>query len=245
MCDPFNTRIEDALWDERHDIDPFMAEHYATNAQHELDRLAVSQPFSARTAHVRRLHAAYSAIAATAQLPEDSDFDEPGSAEEVETEHLGTVHPDRLALMQSGREDYAPPISLAQGRPPTNDYTNANNSVVPRNAREARRSRESSIESNGFDSPSDHHHDHVDHVKTNQDLQQGGSAPCHDSFQPSTEFHERILAMACMHNVTYTNHSIAVNNGYCHKSWYESASTPAANHNYGSSSRNGRRRGRH
>lgn len=85
MCDPFNTSIEAALWDERHDLDPFIAEHYATNAQHELDRLPASQPFSARLAYVRRLHARYSALAATAQLPQDSNFEESDTAESLET----------------------------------------------------------------------------------------------------------------------------------------------------------------
>lgn len=108
MCDPFNTSIGGALWGERHDLDPFMAEYYAVNAQHELDRLVVSQPFLAHIAHVRRLHADYSTLAATAQLPNDSDFEESESAEELESQRMAFVHPDRLALMSSAREKIAP-----------------------------------------------------------------------------------------------------------------------------------------
>ncbi|KAG9564938.1 hypothetical protein KCU71_g1441, partial [Aureobasidium melanogenum] len=167
MCDPFNTSIEAALWDERHDLDPFMAEHYAINAQHELDRLAVSQPFSAHIAHVRRLHADYSTLAATAQLPNDSDFEESESAEELESQRMAFVHPNRLALMSSAREEIAPAPSQTQRRSPANVSANVNNSVVPRNARSRRRRRESSVESivreDGFDSHGDYHHDHVDH----------------------------------------------------------------------------------
>ncbi|KAH0373959.1 hypothetical protein KCU65_g455, partial [Aureobasidium melanogenum] len=180
MCDPFNTKIEDALWDERRDLDPFMAEHYVSNAQYELNRLTASQPFSARTARVRRLHANYSVIAATAQLPEDSDFDEPDSTEEVETERLDFVHPDRLAQMNPGHEAIAPPVSQARGRSPENVSTNANNSVVSRNTRKRRRSRESSVESiireDGFDSRGHYHHDHVDR---NQSMR-GHDAALHD-----------------------------------------------------------------
>ncbi|KAG9696431.1 hypothetical protein KCU95_g2332, partial [Aureobasidium melanogenum] len=244
MCDPFNNRLEDALWDECHDLDPFMAEHYAANAQHELDRLAISQPVSARVMHVLRLYAAYSAIAATAQLPEDSDFYEPGSAEQFETERLGTVHPDRLALMRSGREDSAPPISQAEGRPPTNVYTDAKNSVVSRNARKGRRSRESSVEpivrEGNFDTRGNHQHDHVNH---NQLIREH-DASFHDSFQPSTEFHESMLAMARMHNATYTDHPISVNNNHNYESWSVSSSIPATSQHSGGSSCIGRRKGR-
>ncbi|KAG9748394.1 hypothetical protein KCU73_g7097, partial [Aureobasidium melanogenum] len=145
-----------------------MAEHYAVNAQHELVRLAVSQPFSARIAHVRRLHADYSALAATAQLPNDSDFDfeESESAEEFESERMSSVHPDRLALMSSGPEDIAPSASQTRVGSPVHVSTNSNNSVMPRNVRNRRRSRESSVESidreDGFDFRVHDHHNHVD-----------------------------------------------------------------------------------
>ena len=100
MCDPFNTSTEAALWDERNDLDPFMAEHYATNAQHELDRLlTASCPDMQRLAHVRRLLGIYHALAALAQLPEDSDFED---KEIVSSEDAAFKHPDRAALMGSG-----------------------------------------------------------------------------------------------------------------------------------------------
>lgn len=174
MCDPFNTSIGAALWDECHDLDPFMAEHYATNAQHELDRLAASQPFSARIAHVRRLHAQYSALAATAQLPEDFDFEEPDSAERVEIEHMAFVHPDCLALMSSRRENIMPSSSHAQCRSSTTVSANVHNSVGPRNVRNRRRSRVSSVENivreDGFGPGVNDHH-------PNQELQQWAPPP--------------------------------------------------------------------
>ncbi|KAH0346293.1 hypothetical protein KCU83_g7387, partial [Aureobasidium melanogenum] len=165
MCDPFNTCIETALWDERYDLDPFMAEHYATNAQHELDRLAISQPSSARIAHV----------------PNDSDFEELESAEEFESERMAFVHSDRLALMSTDPKDTAPPASRTRLRSPVHVSTNVNNSVVPRNVRNRRRSRESSVESiireDGFDSRVPDHHNHVDR---NQWVQEYAAPPHHN-----------------------------------------------------------------
>ncbi|KAG9566465.1 hypothetical protein KCU71_g1689, partial [Aureobasidium melanogenum] len=181
MCDPFNTCTETALWDERHDLDPFMAEHYATNAQHELDRLAISQPSSTRIAHVLRLHATYSALAATAQLPNDSDFEELKSAEEFESERMAFVHSDRLALMSTDPKDTAPPASRTRLRSPVHVSTNVNNSVVPRNVRNRHRSRESLVESiireDGFDSRV---HDHHNHVDRNQWVQEYAAPPHHN-----------------------------------------------------------------
>ncbi|KAH0351903.1 hypothetical protein KCU81_g2168, partial [Aureobasidium melanogenum] len=175
---------------------------------------------SPKSCLVRNLNGSQtSALAATAQLPTDSDFDEPDSPEKVEMTRLEFVHPDQLALMGSGREDTTLPIHQHGGRSPENVSSNANNSVVHRNGCKRRRSRKPSVESvvRG-DSCKPCAHGHGDHINTNQDLQQWAPAPFHESFQPSTEFYEKILAMARMHNATYTYHSVTVNNHYNHES---------------------------
>jgi hypothetical protein len=142
MCDPFNTSTEAALCDERNDLDPLLAEHYATNAQHELDRaLAASHPDQQRITRARRLLGTYHGLAALAQLPEDSDFD---NFEAEEIEDMRSVHPDRLALMGSGGEETVALSSSPRGR---SGITNRRDGVVDGGEGDESRSRESSVES--------------------------------------------------------------------------------------------------
>jgi hypothetical protein len=171
MCDPFNTSTEAALWDERNDLDPFMAEHYATNAQHELDRaLAASHPDQQHIAHVRRLLGSYHALAALAQLPEDSDFDNFEAQVTVESEGMACVHPDRLALMGSGSEETVALSSSPRGR---SVVTNRRNGVVAGGEPERSRSRESSVESiTREDGLGDHVQGQQDHANHNHGTQQ-------------------------------------------------------------------------
>jgi hypothetical protein len=109
MCDPFNTSTEAARWDEREDLGPFMAEHYATNAQHEFDRaLAAPFPDQQRISHIRRLLGYYHGLAALIRLPGDSDFEDAivVKAEEIAAgEDTVFVHPDRAALMATDDDD--------------------------------------------------------------------------------------------------------------------------------------------
>lgn len=147
MRDPFNTTTEAALRDERNDLDPFMAEHYAANAQHELDRaLAVSPPDQQRIAHVRRLLGSYHAIAALAQLPDESDFGEDAAEETVQSADLAQMHPDRLALMRSGGDEADNSSSSALGRSSGAICTNNRNDVVAADDDYRSDSNESSVE---------------------------------------------------------------------------------------------------
>jgi hypothetical protein len=142
MCDPFNTSTEAALWDERQDLDPFMAEHHATNAQHELDRLlAASRPDQQRITRARRLLGTYHALAALAQLPKDSDFD---NFQAEGDEEMAAVHPDRVALMGSGGEGAVGSSSSPRGR---SVVTNRRDGVVDGDEGDESHSRESSVES--------------------------------------------------------------------------------------------------
>jgi predicted secreted protein len=125
MCDPFNTSTEAALRDKREDLDPFMAEHYATNAQHELDNaLSASPPDQQRIAHIRRLLGNYHALAALAQLPDDSDFED---KEVVGSEDTAFIHPDRAARMRSGDGESVSLSSPPRGR---SMFTNSRNDDV-------------------------------------------------------------------------------------------------------------------
>lgn len=126
MPDPFNTSTEAALWDERSDLDPFMAEHYAANAQHELDRaLSASPPDQQRISHVRRLLGSHHALAALAQLPEESDFEETEAEATVESEGVASIHPDRLALMGSGGDESIILDTSTRGRSAVNNRRNS------------------------------------------------------------------------------------------------------------------------
>jgi hypothetical protein len=167
MCDPFNTSTKAALWDERNDLDPFMAEHYANNAQHELDRtLAASRPDQQRIAHIRRLLGSYHALAALARLPEDSDFDYFEAQESVESEGMASVHPDRLALVGSaGEEATASSSSPTRGRPVSATRTEGEGDGS------RSRSRESSVESiTREDGLGDHGHGQQNYGNRNRNL---------------------------------------------------------------------------
>jgi hypothetical protein len=142
MCDPFNTSTEAALWDEREDLDPFMAEHHATNAQHELDRILTTSPLDQQCfAHVRRLLGKYHALAALAQLPDDSDFED---KEVVGSEDMAFVHPDRAARMRSDSGESEALSSPLCGR---SMITNSRNDGVAGDEGDRSCSRDSSVES--------------------------------------------------------------------------------------------------
>jgi len=142
MCDPFNTSTEAALWDERNDLDPFMAQHYAANAQHELARaLAVSSPNQQRIDFVRRLLETYQTLAALARLPDESDFGDVAAQETAQDVDLAQRHPDHLALLRSGGLETNGLSSPALGR--SSGEATANRS----GASDRARSRESSVES--------------------------------------------------------------------------------------------------
>jgi hypothetical protein len=142
MCDPFNTSIEAALWEERNDLDPFIAEHYATNAQHELHRACDAHPRNFQ--HIRnvcRLVSYYNSIATSAQLPEDSDFED---GEVVDSGDAAFIHPDRAALIASGDDGTA---ALSSSSRSVSVSANHNNEVVAVADGPDHRSRESSVES--------------------------------------------------------------------------------------------------
>jgi hypothetical protein len=168
MCDPFNTSTEAALWDERQDLDPFMAEHYATNAQHELDRLlAASRPDQQRITRARHLLGTYHALAALAQLPKDSDFD---NFQAEGDEEMAAVHPDRVALMGSGGEGAVGSSSSPRGR---SVVTNRRDGVVDGDEGDESHSRESSVESiTREDDLGDHGHGQQNYGNRNFGTQQ-------------------------------------------------------------------------
>lgn len=172
MCDPFNTSTEAALWHERNDLDPFMAEHYAANAQHELDRALAACPHDQqRIVNVRRLLGSYHALASLAQLPDESDFED----EIVGSEDVGSVHRDRLALMRSGGHETRYSSSSALSR--SFDEAGANDNVMDASGNDTSRSRKSSVESivrdDGLDAGvrDQQHHVKRKHAKQAQDSQ--------------------------------------------------------------------------
>jgi hypothetical protein len=171
MCDPFNTSIEAALWDERNDLDPFLAGCYATNAQHELDRAVTeSRPDQQHIAHVRCLLASYHALAALAQLPEASDFDNCDDEEAVDGEGLASVPLDRVALM-----DFGDDAGMALAPTPHGRSVSATrgSKLVAGDEGDESRSRESSVESIPRESGlGDHGHDQQDHANHSHGTQQ-------------------------------------------------------------------------
>jgi hypothetical protein len=171
MCDPFNTSTEAALWDERNDLDPFLAEHYATNAQHELNRaLAASHPDQQRITRARRLLGTYHGLAALARLPENCDFDNFQCEEAVDGEGLASVPPDRVARMGSAVEENIPLSPTSHDGSVSAD---GGNGVLAGDDVDRSRSRESSVESiTREDSLNDRVHGQQDDANHNNGTQQ-------------------------------------------------------------------------
>jgi hypothetical protein len=164
-----NTSTEAALWNERNDLDPFMAEYYATNAQHELDRaLTVSPLDQLRIAHVHRLLGDYHGLAALAQLHDNSDFEDANVTKTEEIVACGDtafVHPVRAALMGADGDGNMALSSSSHSRSRFASHRNA--ATGDEGSRS--RSRESSVESISRDNSLGRHvHEQRQHV--NHDL---------------------------------------------------------------------------